>query len=130
MRQLQPPGWVRPKGYSNGISARGEIIVVAGQVGWDANEVFLDDSFSGQAAQALRNIVSVLAEADAGPEHLVRLTWFIADRGEYLASLPALGEAYRAVIGSHYPAMSVIEVKGFIEEGARLEIEATAVVPD
>ena len=130
MRRLQPPGWVRPKGYSNGISARGEVIVVAGQVGWDENEVFRDDTFTGQAAQALRNIVSVLAEAGAGPEHLVRLTWFIADKDEYLASLPELGEAYRAVIGKHFPAMSVIVVRGFIEEGARLEIEATAVVPD
>ena len=130
MRRLQPPGWVRPKGYSNGISARGEVIVVAGQVGWDENEVFRADAFTGQGEQALRNIVSVLAEAGAGPEHLVRLTWFIADKDEYLASLPSLGEAYRAVIGKHFPAMSVIVVRGFIEDGARLGIEATAVVPD
>lgn len=130
MRHLQPPGWVRPRGYSNGISARGEMIVVAGQVGWDENEAFTDNTFPGQAAQALRNIVAVLAEAGAGPEHLVRLTWFIADKQEYLASLPRLGDAYREIIGKHYPAMSVIEVKGFIEEGAKLEIEATAVRAD
>lgn len=130
MRQLQPPGWVRPRGYSNGISARGELIVVAGQVGWDENEKFSDDTFPGQAARALRNIVAVLAEANAGPEHLVRLTWFIADKQDYLAGLSRLGDVYREVIGKHFPAMSVIEVKGFIEEGAKLEIEATAVIPD
>ena len=130
MRQLQPPGWVRPRGYSNGISVRGEMIVVAGQVGWDENEVFTDLTFPGQAAQALRNIVAILAQANAGPQHLVRLTWFIADKQEYLSSQARLGEAYREIIGKHYPAMSVIEVKGFIEEGAKLEIEATAVIPD
>lgn len=129
MRQLQPPGWVRPRGYSNGISARGEMIFVAGQVGWNEKEVFSSDTFPGQAAQALRNITAILAEANAGPEHLVRLTWFIADKQEYLACLSQIGEAYREIIGKHYPAMSVIEVSGFIEEGAKLEIEATAVLP-
>jgi enamine deaminase RidA (YjgF/YER057c/UK114 family) len=106
------------------------MIVVAGQVGWDQNEVFTDLTFPGQAAQALRNIVAILAQADAGPQHLVRLTWFIADKQEYLSSQAQLGDAYREIIGKHYPAMSVIEVKGFIEEGAKLEIEATAVIPD
>lgn len=129
MEILQPPGWKRPKGYSNGIVASGRMIFLGGQVGWNADEVFDTDDFAGQARQALTNIVAILAEAGAGPEHLVRLTWFIADKGEYLGCLPALGAAYREVIGRHYPVMSVIEVKGFIEDGAKLEIEATAVLP-
>ena len=127
---LQPPGWVRPKGYSNGIAARGRTVVVAGMVGWTAQERFETDDFVGQAAQALRNIVAVLAEAGARPDHLVRLTWFVTDKREYLAAGKDLGAAYRAVIGRHYPVMSVVEVKGLIEDGAKLEIEATAVVPD
>ena len=127
---LQPSGWVRPKGYSNGIATRGRMVFVAGMVGWNAEERFETDDFVGQAAQALRNIVAVLAEAGAGPEHLVRLTWFVTDKREYLASGRALGAAYRDIVGRHYPVMSVVEVKGLIEEGAKLEIEATAVVPD
>lgn len=130
MDVLQPPGWVRPKGYSNGIAARGRTVFVAGMVGWTAEERFEASDFVGQAAQALRNIVAVLAEAGAGPEHLVRLTWFVTDKDEYLACGKALGTAYRAIVGRHYPVMSVVEVKGLIEAGARLEIEATAVVPD
>ncbi|WP_448188088.1 RidA family protein [Azospirillum sp. sgz301742] len=127
---LQPPGWVRPKGYSNGIAARGRTVFVAGMVGWNARECFEADDFVGQAAQALRNIVAVLAEAGARPDHLVRLTWFVTDKREYLASGKELGAAYRDIIGRHYPVMSVVEVKGLIEDGAKLEIEATAVVPD
>lgn len=130
MRTLQPPDWVRPRGYSNGIAARGEVIFVAGQVGWNAREEFESEEFVDQAECALRNIVTILTEADARPEHLVRLTWFIADREEYRASLAALGKVYKSVIGDHFPAMSVIEVAGFIEDGARLEIEATAVIAD
>lgn len=130
MEFLQPPGWVRPKGYSNGIAARGRTVFVAGMVGWTAEERFEAVDFVGQAAQALRNIVAVLAEAGAGPEHLVRLTWFVTDKREYLASGKELGAAYREIVGRHYPVMSVVEVKGLIEEGAKLEIEATAVVPD
>jgi enamine deaminase RidA (YjgF/YER057c/UK114 family) len=130
MDVLQPPGWARPKGYSNGIATRGRTVFVAGMVGWNAQERFEADDFTGQAAQALRNIVAVLAEAGARPDHLVRLTWFVTDKREYLASGKELGAAYRDIIGRHYPVMSVVEVKGLIEDGAKLEIEATAVVPD
>lgn len=129
MQTLQPPGWPRPKGYSNGIAAEGRVIFVAGQVGWDQTETFRATDFAGQAEQALRNIRAVLAEAGAGPEHLVRLTWFVTDKAEYLASLGETGAAYRRVIGAHYPAMSLIEIKGLYEAGAKLEIEATAVLP-
>ncbi|MCP3670346.1 MAG: RidA family protein [Gammaproteobacteria bacterium] len=130
MEILQPPGWARPRGYSNGIVARGRLVFLGGQVGWNANEEFETDDFPGQAKQALSNITTLLAEAGGSAEHIVRLTWFIADRQEYLASLEELGAAYREVIGRHFPVMSVIEVKGFIEDGAKLEIEATAVIPD
>lgn len=129
MQILQPKNWKRPKGYANGIVAQGRMIFVAGQVGWDGQERFASDSFAGQAEQALANIVAILAEAGAGPEHLVRLTWFVVDKAEYLASLEATGAAYRRVIGRHFPAMSVVEVKGLYEDGAKLEIEATAVLP-
>ncbi len=129
MQILQPKDWKRPKGYANGVVAQGRMIFLAGQVGWDANERFGTDSFADQAEQALGNIVAILAEADAGPEHLVRLTWFVVDKAEYLASSQATGEAYRRIIGRHFPAMSVIEVKGLYEPGARLEIEATAMLP-
>lgn len=130
MEILQPPGWVRPKGYSNGIAVRGRTVFVAGMVGWNAEERFETDDFVGQAGQALRNIVAVLAEAGARPEHLVRLTWFVTDKREYLARGKDLGAAYRDIVGRHYPVMSVVEIKGLIEDGAKLEIEATAVVPD
>ncbi|MCB2101570.1 MAG: RidA family protein [Rhodobacterales bacterium] len=130
MEILNPPGWKRPKGYSNGIVASGRMVFVAGMVGWTGDEVFETDSFAGQARQAFRNIVDVLAEAGAGPEHIVRLTWFIGDKKEYLDSLPEVGAAYREVMGGNWPVMAVIQVAGFIEEGAKLEIEATAVVPE
>jgi len=130
MQFLQPPGWKRARGYSNGIAARGEVIVVAGQVGWNEREEFTSDDFAEQAAQALKNIVTILAQAGARAEHLVRLTWFIADKQDYFAGQQKLGAHYREIIGDHYPVMSVIEVRGFIEDGARLEIEATAIVPD
>ncbi|GJL81845.1 MAG: enamine deaminase RidA [marine bacterium B5-7] len=130
MRILQPPDWVRPKGYSNGIAARGETIYVAGQVGWNGEERFEHEGLVEQAGQALKNIVQILEQAKARPEHLVRLTWYISDAQEYLTNQKALGAVYRKVIGAHFPAMSVIEVKGFIEDGANLEIEAIAVVPD
>ena len=130
METLQPPGWTRPKGYSHGIVARGTLAVLGGQVGWNEREEFETDDFAGQAKQALENIVAILAEAGAGPEHIVRMTWFIGNRQEYLGCQSELGAAYREVIGRHFPAMSVIEVKGFIEAGAKLEIEATAVIPD
>lgn len=127
---LQPPGWPRAKGYSNGIVASGRTIYLGGMVGWNEKEVFEADDFAGQFRQILLNIVAVLNEAGARPEHLVRMTWYISDKQEYLGALKEIGTAYRDIIGRHYPVMAVIEVKGFIEDGAKLEIEATAVIPD
>ena len=129
MQTLQPPGWPRPKGYANGIAAEGRLVFVAGQVGWDQDASFPSDDFVAQAGQALSNIVAVLAEADAGPEHIVRMTWYLADRQEYRARAQELGQLYRDIIGKHFPVMTAIEVSGFVEEGAKVEIEATAVVP-
>lgn len=131
MQILQPPGWAKPKGYANGIVAKGRVVFVAGQVGWNPKEEkFATSDFVGQARQALENIVAVLAEAGAGPEHIARMTWYVGDKREYLAAGKALGAAYREVIGRHFPAMTAIEVGGFVEEGAKLEIEVTAVLPD
>jgi enamine deaminase RidA (YjgF/YER057c/UK114 family) len=130
MEFLNPPGWPRAKGYSNGVAARGRIVSVSGMVGWDANGEFQTDDFLAQARQALENIVAVLREGGARPEHIVRMTWYVLDRAEYLAAGRALGAAYREVIGRHYPAMSAVQVAGLMEERARVEIEATAVVPD
>lgn len=128
-RQLQPAGWKKPTGYANGIVAEGRVVFIAGQVGWNGQEEFETDDFVGQVEQALKNIVAILAEADAGPETLVRMTWFVTDKQEYLTRTREVGEAYRRVIGRHFPAMSLIEIAGLIEEGAKLEIEATAVLP-
>ncbi len=130
MKFLQPPDWPRAKGYSNGIAARGEMVFLAGIVGWNANEVFEAEDFAGQARQCFANITALLAEAGAKPEHVVRLTWYVSDRAEYLAAGRELGAAYREFFGQHYPVMAVIGVEGFIEPGAKLEIEATAVIPD
>ena len=130
MQILQPPGWVHPKGYANGIAAHGRLVFVAGQVGWNAQGELAAQDFVGQAEQALRNIVAVLAEAGARPEHVVRLTWYVTDKHEYLASSRALGEVYRRVIGRHFPAMTAVAVAGLVEEGAKVEIEATAVVAE
>ena len=130
MEILQPPGWKRPKGYSNGVAARGRLIFVAGQVGWNADERFESADLVGQARQALRNVVAVLAAAGARPEHVCRMTWYLADRDEYLASHRELGTAYREVMGKCFPAMTAVQVAGFVEPGARVEIEATAVVPE
>lgn len=127
---LQPPGWVRPKGYSNGVAARGRQVYVSGMIGWDAECRFQTDDFVEQARQALENVVAVLREAGAGPEHIVRMTWYVLDRQEYLQAGAALGAAYRDVIGRHYPAMSAVQVAALMEERARIEIEVTAVVPD
>jgi enamine deaminase RidA (YjgF/YER057c/UK114 family) len=127
---LQPAGWAAPKGYANGIAARGRLVFVAGQVGWNAEQRIVGDGFVAQARQALENIVTVLACAQARPEHIVRMTWYVVDKGEYLACARELGAAYRDVIGRHYPAMSAVQVAGLVEEGARVEIEATAVVPE
>jgi enamine deaminase RidA (YjgF/YER057c/UK114 family) len=130
MEILQPPGWKRPRGYSNGVTARGRLVFVAGQVGWNAEERLESADLVGQARQALRNVVEILAAGGARPEHVCRMTWYVADRREYAASLEALGIAYREVMGRAFPAMTAVEVAGFVEEGARVEIEATAVVPD
>jgi enamine deaminase RidA (YjgF/YER057c/UK114 family) len=125
---LQPAGWPRPKGYANGIMARGDMIFVAGQVGWDARGT-LATGFVAQARQALENIMAVLAAGGAGAEHIVRLTWFVTDMDAYQADLAALGQAYREVIGRNFPAMSVVEISRLDAKGALVEIEATAVVP-
>lgn len=130
MEILQPPGWPRPRGYSNGVAASGRQVHVSGMVGWDAQGQFRSDDFVQQARQALENIVAVLREAGAGPEHIVRMTWYVLDKREYLEAGAALGAAYREVIGRHYPAMSAVQVVALMEDRARVEIEATAVVPD
>jgi enamine deaminase RidA (YjgF/YER057c/UK114 family) len=130
MKTLQPPGWTRPSGYANGVAARGTLVFIAGQIGWNAGQRFESDDFAVQAAQALRNVVAVLREAGGAPEHVVRLTWYVVDKREYLDALPALGAHYRAIVGRHFPAMTAVEVRALIEDRARVEIEATAVVPD
>ena len=125
---LHPPGWPKPKGYSNGVKARGEFVFVGGMVGWDANEKF-PPGFVAQVRQALRNIADVLAEGGAKPEHVTRMTWYVRDMDEYLAARKELAVPYREVMGTHYPAMALVEVRRLVEPEARLEIEATAVVP-
>ncbi len=130
MKSLQPPGWAPAKGYANGVAARGTLIFVAGQIGWDARQQFASDDFAEQARQALANVVAVLREAGAGPEHLVRMTWYVIDRDEYVASYPRLGKAYRETLGRYFPAMTAVEVRRLVEPRARVEIEATAVLPD
>lgn len=129
-RILQPDGWPRPRGYANGVSARGRQVFVAGQIGWNAQGELAGADLVTQARQSLQNIVTILSIDGARPEHLVRLTWYLVNREAYLQSSSALGEAYREVIGSHYPAMSAVEVSALMEPGALVEIEATAVVPD
>jgi len=126
---LQPAGWPRPKGYSNGIVAQGRQVFIAGQIGWDAEGRFAAGGLAGQVKQALLNIMAVLAEAGGKPEHIVRLTWYVTSRDEYLAGLREIGEAYRSVMGKQFPAMSVVQVVALMEAEARVEIEATAVVP-
>jgi enamine deaminase RidA (YjgF/YER057c/UK114 family) len=129
MKILQPPGWARAKGFSNGISASGRLVFVAGQIGWTGDCKWEARDFAGQFKQTLKNILSVLAEANGKPEHIVRLTWYVLDKQEYLNSLKGIGEAYRELMGKHYPTMAVVQVSGLVEDEARLEIEATAVVP-
>jgi enamine deaminase RidA (YjgF/YER057c/UK114 family) len=128
LQVLQPSGWPQPKGYSNGIMAEGRLVVTGGVVGWDIAGRFAD-GFVAQVRLALENIVAILAEGGARPEHLVRLTWYVVDMDEYLSNLKALGKAYRDVIGAHYPSMALVQVVRLVETSARLEIEATAVVP-
>jgi len=127
---LQPPGWARPKGYSNGIVAHGRQVYVSGQIGWDAQGRFQETRLAPQVRQTLQNIVAVLAEAGGRPEHLVRLTWYVTSRDEYYAELAEIGAAYRAVMGRHFPTMSVVQVAALMEAAAKVEIEATAVIPD
>jgi enamine deaminase RidA (YjgF/YER057c/UK114 family) len=129
-RILQPAGWVKPKGYANGVEARGRVIYVGGQIGWNAQCKFEAHDLPGQVRQALENIVAVLAEAGARPEHVTTMTWYVLDRKAYSASLKEIGAAYRATMGKHFPAMAVVEVSGLVEDEALVEIQATAVVPE
>lgn len=126
---LHPSHWKPAIGYSNGVAATGRLVVTGGIIGWNANQEFETDDFVGQVEQALKSIVEVLACAGAGPEHLVRLTWYVTDKREYLANLKELGRAYKATIGRHYPAMALVQVVALVEDRAKVEIEATAVVP-
>ncbi|MBQ0934324.1 RidA family protein [Ideonella paludis] len=126
---LLPEGWPRPKGYANGIAAQGRWVFVAGMVGWDAQGVFHSDDFAAQTRQALQNVLAVLREAGAGPEHMARMTWYVTNKAEYLGALREVGQAYREVMGAHYPAMAAVEVSGLMEDRAKVEIEVTAVVP-
>ena len=126
---LQPAGWARARGYSNGIAATGRTVCVSGMIGWDENCTFQVFDFAGQVRQAFLNIVAVLKEADATPEHIVRMTWYVVDKQEYIASYKAIGAAYREIIGAHYPTMTAVQVVALIEDAARVEIEVTAIVP-
>ena len=130
MKILQPAHWPRPKGYANGIVAAGRTVFVSGMVGWDARGKMVCQDFVGQARQALRNIVAVLSEANAKPEHIVRMNWYVIDKKEYVGAYKQLGVVYREIIGRHYPAMTAVQVVSLIEDAARVEIEAIAVVPD
>jgi enamine deaminase RidA (YjgF/YER057c/UK114 family) len=130
MKILQPPNWPRPKGYSNGISARGRMIFTAGVVGWDEHESFPDYTLHGQFAQGLMNTLEILAQDGAGPQHIVRMTVYVIDRGEYLNARDEIGTAWREIMGPNYPAMALVEVKGLVESAAKVEIETTAVVEE
>ena len=129
MQLLLPPGWPRPKGYANGVAADGRQVFIAGMIGWDAQGVFHSDDFADQVRQALQNIVDVLREAGGRPEHIVRMTWYVTDKREYLAAGREVGRAFREIIGSYNAAMTAVEVKALIEDRAKVEIEATAVIP-
>jgi enamine deaminase RidA (YjgF/YER057c/UK114 family) len=128
MQILQPPGWARPKGFSNGIAAKGRLVFIAGQIGWTGEGKWQAREFAGQFRQALANVLAVLKEANGRPEHIVRLTWYVLDRDEYVGAMKEVGAAYRELMGRHYPVMAVVQVSGLVEKEARLEIEATAVV--
>ena len=127
---LQPEGWAKPVGYANGVAARGRLVFVGGQVGWTGQSKFETDDLVGQVRRTLQNVVAILAEGGAGPEHITSMTWYFTDKAEYLANLRGIGEAYREVIGRHYPAMAAVQVMALIEDRAKVEIQATAVVPD
>lgn len=130
MKLLQPAEWSQPKGYANGIATRGTLIFVGGQIGWNGQQQFETDDFIAQTRQALLNVLAVLSEADAGPQHVVRMTWYITDRDEYLSRLRELGAAYRDVMGRNFPTMSCVEVSRLVEARALVEIEVTAVLPE
>lgn len=130
MKLLLPPGWPRPRGYANGISARGRLIFTAGVVGWDERQRFVAPDFVGQFRQVLKNTLAILAEDQAGAEHIVRMTWYVANREEYVGSLREVGLTYRELMGSHYPCMAAVQVAGLMEPEALIEIETTAVVPE
>ena len=130
MQVLLPPGWPRPRGYSNGVAATGRMVFVAGMVGWDAEGRFASDTIAGQTRQALQNIVDVLKVAGAKPEHIVRMTWYVTDKREYVAAYPEIGVAFRELIGSFNAAMTAVEVSALIEDQAKVEIEVTAVIPE
>lgn len=130
MTILQPPNWMKPKGYVNGIKTRGTIVFIAGQIGWDEQGRFHSDDLVEQSKQALRNVLTVLHEANGKADHIARMTWYIIDRQEYLDSAKALGKVYRELMGAHYPVMTAVEVSALIEQRAKVEIEATAVIPD
>jgi len=129
MEILQPPDWARPRGYSNGIAASGKMVFVSGMIGWDAQCEFHTDDFAEQTAQALRNVVAVLAEAGGKPEHIVRMTWYVTDKQAYVGAYREIGAAYRAIIGRHFPAMTAVQVAALVEDRAKVEIEVTAVLP-
>jgi len=130
MQILQPPGWAKPRGFSNGIAATGKQVFIAGQIGWTGESKWEAKDFAGQFRQTLKNTLAVLAQAGGRPEHIVRMTWYILDKKEYLAAIKEVGAAYRELIGRHYPAMAVVQVSGLIEDEAKLEIETTAVIPE
>ena len=130
MQVLLPPGWPRPRGYSNGVAATGRMVFIAGMIGWDAHGNFRSDDFGEQARQALKNIAAVLKESGGKPEHIVRMTWYVTDKREYLAAGKAVGAAFREVIGSYNAAMTAVQVTALIEDRAKVEIEVTAVIPD
>lgn len=130
MKTLLPPGWPRPRGYANGVMARGTMVFVAGMIGWDENGQFHTDDMAEQVHQALKNVVAVLTEAGAKPEHIVRMTWYVTDKKEYVAAYPGIGKAFRELIGSFNAAMTAVEVTALVEDRAKVEIEVTAVIPE
>ncbi len=130
MQVLLPPGWPRPRGYANGVTAKGRMVFVAGMIGWDAEGVFHTDDMAGQVRQALENVVAVLTEGGAKPEHIVRMTWYVTNKKEYVAAYPEIGKAFKELIGSFNAAMTAVEVAALVEDRAKVEIEVTAVVPD
>ncbi len=130
MQILQPPGWARAKGFSNGIACSGKLVFIAGQIGWTGQGVWEARDFAGQFRQVLKNILEILKETNGRPEHIVRLTWYVVDKHEYFGALKEVGAAYRELMGKHYPTMAVVQVSGLVEAEARLEIEATAVIPE